>query len=109
LANLVLDGWGVMPSGPVDDGPQRRRWAKDHRASGSNEQVRSQIVAALHAAAVDVDPSTEEPGVRPASVAGWAGQQILRETGRIDVVAQRLGMGSLDRTARFIDWDWVTG
>jgi integrase/recombinase XerC len=50
----------------------------------------------------------KEPGVRPASVAGWAGRQILRETGRIDEVARRLGMASLDRTARFIDWSWTT-
>jgi integrase/recombinase XerC len=48
----------------------------------------------------------KEPGVRPASVAGWAGRQILQETGRIDEVARRLGMASLDRTARFIDWSW---
>lgn len=50
----------------------------------------------------------DEPGVRPASVAGGAGNQILRETGRIDEVARRLGMTSLDRTARFIGWSWAT-
>jgi integrase len=50
----------------------------------------------------------KEPGVRPASVAGWAGQQVLRETGRIDEVARRLGIASLDRTARFVDWSWAT-
>lgn len=50
----------------------------------------------------------DEPGVRPASVAAWAGQQILRETGRIDEVALRLGMASLDRTARFIGRAWAT-
>jgi integrase/recombinase XerC len=50
----------------------------------------------------------KEPGVRPASVAGWAGRQILCETGRIDEVARRLGMASLDRAARFIDWSWAT-
>ena len=51
----------------------------------------------------------KEPGVRPASIAGWAGQQILRETGRIDEVARRLGMASLDRAARFLHWSWATG
>jgi integrase len=50
-----------------------------------------------------------EPDVRPASVAAWAGRRILDETGRIDVVAERLGMASLDRTARFIGWDWRSG
>jgi integrase/recombinase XerC len=48
-----------------------------------------------------------EPGVRPASVAGWAGRQILEQTGRIDEVALRLGMASLDRAARFIAWSWL--
>lgn len=47
-----------------------------------------------------------EPDVRPASIAGWAGRRILSETARIDEVARRLGMASLDRTARFIAWDW---
>lgn len=49
-----------------------------------------------------------EPGVRPASVAAWAGTKILEETGRIDVAAQRLGMASLDRAARFIGWFWAS-
>jgi integrase len=47
-----------------------------------------------------------EPDVRPASVAAWAGRRIYNETGRIDEVARRLGMASLDRTARFIALDW---
>jgi hypothetical protein len=47
-----------------------------------------------------------EPDVRPASIAAWAGCRVLAETGRIDVVARRLGMASLDRTARFIAFDW---
>lgn len=48
----------------------------------------------------------DEPDVRPASIVAWAGRRILEETGRIDEVARRLGMRSLDRTARFIDWSW---
>jgi integrase len=47
-----------------------------------------------------------EPDVRPASVAAWAGRRIYDETGRIDEVARRLGMASLDRTAKFIALDW---
>lgn len=47
-----------------------------------------------------------ESDVRPASVAAWAGRQVLAETGRIDEVARRLGMSSLDRAARFIGFDW---
>jgi integrase len=47
-----------------------------------------------------------ERDVRPASVAAWAGRRILVETGCIDEVARRLGISSLDRTARFVAFDW---
>jgi hypothetical protein len=49
---------------------------------------------------------TGERDVRPAPVAAWAGRRVLAESGRIDEVARRLGMSSLDRTARFIAFDW---
>lgn len=48
----------------------------------------------------------DEPALRPLSVTAWAGQQILAESGRIDVVARRLGMRSLDRTAKLIGLQW---
>jgi integrase len=47
-----------------------------------------------------------EPDVRPLSVTGWVGRQVLAETGRIDEVARRLGFRSLDGAARLIDWNW---
>lgn len=47
-----------------------------------------------------------EPDVRPGSVAAWAGVQVLKETGRIEAVAQALGVRSLDQAARIIGWDW---
>ncbi len=50
----------------------------------------------------------EDPAIRPSSVAAWAGRKLLDETGRIDIVAERLGLRSLDRTADFIGWDWRT-
>ena len=46
-----------------------------------------------------------DPAVRPASVTAWAGRKVFEETGRIDQVAARLGMRSLDRTARLIGLD----
>ena len=48
----------------------------------------------------------DEPGVRPSSIAAWAGRQVLAETGRIDLVALRLGLTRLDTAADFIGWDW---
>ena len=43
-----------------------------------------------------------DPRVRPVSVTAWAGRKVFEETGRIDAVAARLGMRSLDRAARLI-------
>lgn len=50
-----------------------------------------------------------DPDVRPVSVAAWAGAKVLEETGRIEVAAERLGMRSLDRTARLIGLDTAGG
>ena len=49
-----------------------------------------------------------ELGVRPASVAAWAGRRMLESGAGIEEVARRLGMASLDRTVRFIGWEWST-
>lgn len=46
-----------------------------------------------------------DPAVRPVSVTAWAGRKVFEETGRIDQVAARLGMRSLDRTARLVGLD----
>lgn len=49
---------------------------------------------------------SEDPAVRPSSIAAWAGRKLLGDTGEIALVARRLGMRSLDRTAFFVGWDW---
>jgi integrase len=51
---------------------------------------------------------TDDPHVRPASLAAWAGRKALCSTGRIDVAARALGMRSLDGAARLIGWDWTS-
>ena len=48
----------------------------------------------------------DDPEIRPLSVTAWAGRQIFDDCGQIEVVAQRLGNRSLDRTARLIGFDW---
>lgn len=48
-------------------------------------------------------------GVKPSSIAGWAGRSVFDETGRIDLVASRCGVRSLDSAARLIGWDWRSG
>jgi hypothetical protein len=47
-----------------------------------------------------------DPGVRPVSIAAWAGRQVLAQTGRIDEVARRLGVRRLDQAARLVQWSW---
>ncbi|MGB3411181.1 MAG: hypothetical protein WBA45_08275 [Microthrixaceae bacterium] len=47
-----------------------------------------------------------EADVRPGSIRAWAGASIHRDTGRIDEVARRLGVRSLDAAADVIGFDW---
>lgn len=47
-----------------------------------------------------------DPDVRPGSIPAWAGRRVLDETGRIEIVAQRLGVQSLDSAASAIGWRW---
>lgn len=51
----------------------------------------------------------DEPDVRPSSVVAWAGTKVLERTGRIELVAEALGLKSLDSAASFIGWDWSSG
>lgn len=45
--------------------------------------------------------------LRPASLTGWVGVGVMRETRRIEAVALALGVRSLDAAARMIGWDWT--
>jgi integrase/recombinase XerC len=47
-----------------------------------------------------------QPGVRPASVAGWAGRGVFDRTGSIEAAARAMGVRSLDRAALLIGLDW---
>lgn len=51
----------------------------------------------------------DDPGIRPVSVAAWAGRKVMERTGRLEDVATALGMRSLDRAARLIGHDWSAG
>jgi integrase len=74
---------------------------------GSGDEATGQVSASVAIADVLTRAGLAgEPDVRPASITAWAGCRILAETGRIDEVARRLGMASLDRTARVIAFDW---
>ena len=47
-----------------------------------------------------------EHDVRPMSVAGWAGRNVLDESGSIERAALAMGVRSLDRAARLVGHDW---
>ncbi len=49
-----------------------------------------------------------EPDLKPRSVTAWVGSRVLRDTGRIDEAARRLGLRSLDLTAELVGFDWRT-
>lgn len=48
----------------------------------------------------------DERDVKPRSLSAWAGRRVWLETGRIDEVARRLGLRSLDLTAELIGFNW---
>lgn len=50
----------------------------------------------------------DEPDVRPSSVIAWAGTKVLERSGRIELVAEALGLTSLDSAASFIGWNWAS-
>ena len=77
-----------------------------HRGSENPESRRAHSSQAIRETLQRVGLTTD-PYVRPASLAAWAGRQVLCATGRIDAAARALGMRSLDGAARFIGWDWT--
>ena len=46
------------------------------------------------------------PGIRPKSVREYAANRAYARSGRIEVVAKRLGLTSFDAAARLVDDDW---
>jgi len=77
--------------------------------SGRGSDVSRQAAACTTLTRIlDLARLGDDPAVRPLSIVAWAGRRVLDEKGRIDEVAQRLGMRSIDATADLIGWDWQT-
>jgi integrase len=85
-----------------DTDPDRRLV---YRGAGSEQSQQATACIAIGDVLIRAGLATE-PDVRPLSLVAWAGGQILEETGRIEEVAKRLGMRSLDRTATLIGLVW---
>lgn len=103
-----LSSWGAtqlerhVRSLPTADPDQRLVYRG--KGSAESHQASACIVIAEVLARAGLG---DEPDVRPLSAVAWAGRRILEETGRIEQVACRLGMRSLDRTAELIGLDWA--
>jgi len=76
-----------------------------YRGTGSGESRQAASCVAI-TETLERAGLAREPDVRPLSIVGWAGRRIFTETGRIDEVAKRTGVRSLDRAARLIGWEW---
>ncbi len=77
-----------------------------YRGSGSEESRQAASCIAI-TEILERAGLAREPDVRPLSIVGWAARCIFTEAGRIDEVARRTGMRSLDRAARLIGWEWM--
>lgn len=99
-----LSDWGVVQV--------RRRAAalKDtehliYQGCGSEESEQASCCIAIKETMIRAGLDAE-PDVRPASLVAWVGAAVFEETGKIEEVARRLGIRSLDAAARFIGFDW---
>ncbi|MDB2215853.1 site-specific tyrosine recombinase XerC [Mycobacteroides abscessus subsp. massiliense] len=75
------------------------------RESETSQTLR-QTAISVHARAVLTRAGITDPTVTPTSITLYSGLVVFEETGRIEDVANRLGMASLDATARSIGFRW---
>ena len=74
---------------------------------GTAPRSRPTLVAASLQATLRGVGLGEDPTVGVGSVRAWAGRRVLEETGRIEDVALRLGVRSLDAAAELIGHAWA--
>ena len=118
------NGWVALPGGPRLE-PRRgflsewgrvqverrvrllhsrdRRVVYEGSGSPQSRQVSATIAITSTLARAGL---ARDDGIKPLSLTAWVGQRILSESGRLEVVALRLGLRSLDRTAELIGLDW---
>lgn len=100
----LLDDWGAQQLQRRADS-LRRTDRLIYNGTNPEEDGQRSCCAAISDTMIRAGLSGE-PDVRPASLMAWAGCNVLEETDRIEEVARRLGIRSLDSAARFIDFDW---
>lgn len=101
-----LNGWSIphltRRVADLKDPSQPLLYAGEDPAGAGQASCARAVVEVLTRAGLH-----DEPDVRPASVAAWAGRKVLERTGRIDAAARALGVRSLDQAARMVAWDWL--
>lgn len=102
---VPLDDWGVAQVGRRVRGlPSGTDQPLTYEGDGSDKSKQASSCIAITDCMTRAGLA-HAPAVRPVSVTAWAGSKVFEETGRIDEVAARLGMRSLDRAARLIGLD----
>lgn len=76
--------------------------------TGSSAQLQARVCVAIGDVLTRAGLGSE-PDIRPASVIAHTGAAVFAATGRIEDVALRLGLRSLDRAAALIGHDWAAG
>jgi integrase/recombinase XerC len=104
----VLSSWGVvqLDRRVRELGRQVHRHAPIAHIGTGNPESRVSFSAQALRETLTRAGLARVPGIHPASLAGWSGVQVFKATGRIDVVANALGVRSLDAAARVIGWEW---
>ena len=105
-----VDRWGLLDDWSATQLERRATSLKGakglvYTANGSEESRQASYCKALQDVFIRCDLDAE-PDVRPSSLVAWAGVVALEETDKIEEVALRLGIRSLDVAARFIGFNW---
>lgn len=100
-----LTSWGLTHLGKRIERLLNQDFLLVYTGSGNPEAKQSASCIAISETLVRAGLGGE-CDVRPGSVVAWAGVRIFEETGRIEEVARRLGIRSLDRASCLINFDW---
>jgi integrase/recombinase XerC len=74
---------------------------------GSDAQLQARVCVALNNVMTWAGLA-HEPDLRPASITSHNAAALFNNTRRLEDVASRLGLSSLDRSAAAIGYDWLT-
>jgi integrase len=73
---------------------------------GGDDHSRRTAITAVLSSILRRGGLAHDQQVGPRSISAWLGRRVLAESGRIDLVALRLGVRSLDLAAEIIGFDW---